>query len=410
MARGERPYELARRDRVRRCGRTVLAGAAALLAVAGCTSNAPDDTDSSTSMSASLSGSPAPSLPAAFLKRDGTKFTLDGQEFRFSGFNLFDAAASSFYQCEPQHAMTDEQLRATFREMRSKANAKVVRFWAYQPFTKGATDFEGVDRVIKAAKAEGLLVLPVLEDGPGYCTTGTRGQAKNNWQDDTYYTEGYREKYGSASLSLVDYARKMAEHYKDEKTIAAWSIMNEAETNRRDSDGKSPLVSMAREVAQVIHKADPNHLVTLGTQGNGAPGNSGSDFQDIYSLSELDFTEVHDWTFYGSDTQAMPGALSNGDLPAADSSQCQDKSAKIACSFAISKELNKPIIVGEIGIKATDSSGKQRRAKLIDAKAQAAKKDGAAGYLLWEINTWANEGYGVVPGSNDPVLGVLAKF
>jgi mannan endo-1,4-beta-mannosidase len=419
MVRGNTSRVRRAHRRVRRrgaLGPLAVAPLLAALAVAGCDSNpapAPTTSTPSTTVSSSSTTSPTgatPGRPATFLKTQGTQFMLDGQEFRFSGFNLFDAAASAFYACEPHNTMSDEQLRAAFREIKGKSGAKVVRFWAYQPFTKGGTDFAGVDRVINAAKSEGMLVMPVLEDGPGYCTTGAKAQPKMNWQDDTYYTEGYRKPFGSASRSLLDYARVMAEHYKNEPTIAAWMIMNEAETKRRSPDGKSVLVEMARTVAREIRKADPNHLVSLGTQGNGAPGNSGADFRDIYSLPEMDYVEVHDWAYYGSDTEAMPGALPNGELPAADSPQCQDKAAKIACSFAIAKALNKPLVVGEIGIKAKDKAAIERRAKLMDAKIQAAKKHGAAGYLIWEVNTFANEGYGIVPGSGDPIWDALARF
>lgn len=394
--------------RLRR-GRTagLLLGAAALLAVTGCDSMSPGSDSADATTAEPLRQN---SAPASFLKTDGSKFVLNGQEYRFAGFNLFDAAASSFYACEPQNKMSDDQLRQAFQQLKQKGGTKVVRFWAYQPFTKGGKDFSGVDRVINAAKAEGMLVMPVLEDGPGYCTTGRKAEPKSTWQDDTYFTEGYRKKFGSASLSLLDYARVMAEHYRDEPTIAAWMIMNEAETNRRSSDGKSALVDMARTVAKEIRKADPNHLISLGTQGNGAPGNSGSDFRDIYRLADMDYVEVHDWAYYGSDTEPMPGALPNGDLPAADSPQCQDKSAKIACSYAIAKALNKPLVVGEIGMKAKDPEAVRRRAQLMDAKIQAAKKHGAAGYLIWEVNTFANEGYGIVPGSNDPIWEALARF
>lgn len=387
-----------RRTGRRRVLAAVIGGALAMGAVAGC-----DLTPAETTPSRSTP-------PAQFVTAQGQQLMQHGKPLTLAGFNLFDAAASSFYQCEPQWAMSDQALRTAFKQYKEKAGANVMRFWAYQPFTKGGKDFTGIDRVITAAKAEGMLVIPVLEDGPGYCTTGTKAQPKTDYRGDTYYTEGYKQKYGSASLSLLDYAKVMAEHYKNEPTIAAWMIMNEAETKRRSADGRTALVDMARTVAQAIRKADTNHLVTLGTQGNGAPGNSGSDFKDIYSLSELDYVEVHDWGYYGSDTEAMPGAQEDGSLPAADSEQCQDKAAKIACSFAIAKALNKPIIVGEVGIKATDAAAVARRATLIDAKMQAAKKFGAAGYILWEANTFAHEGYGIEPGSNDPVMAVLARF
>lgn len=390
--------------------RTAAIGSLAILAI-GLTACNGQSTPSPTTSSPSDSSSGPSADKARFVQVNGRDFVLEGKRLRFTGFNMFDAASSERWQCEPHHALSRAELKAQFKALKEQSGATVIRFWAYQPYTDGGKDWSGVDRVISVAKELQMLVIPVFEDGPGYCTGADHeGQPKGDYQGDTYYGEGYKKPYGKNEHSLRDYARMVASHYKNEPTILAWMIVNEAETKQRNGEGKSVLVDMARDMARVVKEADPNHLVTLGTQGNGAIGASGQDFRDIYSLPEMDYTEVHDWASYGSDNEAMPGAKPDGSLPDPNSDQCKDRGAKIACSFAISKELNKPIVVGEVGIKAKTPASVDHRAKLIGAKVVAAKEAGAAGYLLWEASDVNREGYGIHPLSNDPVFEQLKRF
>ncbi len=339
--------------------------------------------------------------------RSGRSFQVDGKPFRFVGVNLYDAAASDVYSCEPAARLTDRQLRSALRTAHDDAGATVVRFWAYQTYTAGGTDFSGVDRVLSAARAAGMRALPVLEDGPGDCTTGPRGTSKEEVDGDSWYTTGYRRPYGNAALSYRDYARVVAEHYRGDPTVLGWMLMNEAETRTRDEQDRSALVDFAQDVAGVVKTADPGHLVTLGTQANGAFGTSGRDFTDIYRLPALDFSEAHDWAFYGSDTEALPGSAGGG-LPVADSPDCTALDAKIACSFARAAALGKPRGVGEAGIRATDPAGRARRAQLFRSKLDAAFAGGASGYLVWQLNRMNTDGYAVAPTPSDPLLRVLA--
>lgn len=341
-----------------------------------------------------------------FVTREGSTLQLGGSAFRFVGFNLYDAAASDVYSCSPSTRLDDAGLDDAMSSIRDSGGT-VVRFWAYQTYTAGGTDFSGVDRVVAAARAHGLRVLPVLEDGPGDCSTGEKGVSLDQVGDGNWYTEGYRRPLGTAAVSYRSYVAILTRHYRDDPTILAWSLVNEAETSKRDADGRSVLVDFARDVAAVAHAGDPRHLVTLGTQSNGAYGASGADFAAIYGLPGMDLTEVHDWGRYGSDDEAMPGAPVGGGLP--DPEQCEATDAQIACSFALARQLGKPIVVGEAGIAATDTAGRSRRARLFSAKLAAAFKAGASGYLVWQLNRTNTDTYGVNVASKDPLYAVLRQ-
>lgn len=345
-----------------------------------------------------------PSTSEKFVTRSGTTLQVDGSRFRFIGFNLYDAAASDLYSCSPSTRLDDAGLAAAMRAVRD-AGGTVVRFWAYQTYTAGGTNYSGVDRVIAAARKEGLRVLPSLEDGPGNCSTGEGAVPLAQADGGQWYVDGYRRPYGDATISYRDYVALITRHYQDDTTILGWSLVNEAETTLRNANGQSVLVAFADDVAGVVHAADPHHLVTLGTQANGAPGASGADFAAVYSLPGMDFTEVHDWAFWGSDLEAMPGSGPEGTLPGI--SQCQDISAQIACSFVIAQQLGKPIVVGEAGMRAKSNDARLRRATLFGPKLEAAFGAGASGYVIWQLNTVNTDGYGVRIGSSDPLFPVL---
>jgi hypothetical protein len=339
--------------------------------------------------------------------RSGQQFLLDGHPFRFVGFNLYDAAATPRYSCHPATMMSGAQLAEAMSWARARAGATVIRFWAYPAYTRSATDFTGIDRVLIAARDNGLKVLPVLDDGPGDCSGVPGRHPKTELNEGRWYTAGYRQVQSPATLSYRDYVARIVTHYRDNPTIFGWSMMNEAETRRRDARGRSVLMSFAQDIGSVIRSHDPHHLVTVGTQSNGAPGASGADFADVYRLPQIDFAEVHDWGTWGSDTDPMPGSPDGLALPDPTSAQCQSPEAEIACSFSIAKEHGKPLIVGESGIAATDDDGRRRRADLLANKMRAAFANGASGYLIWHLNSGPTDTYDVITGSTDPLVPVM---
>jgi mannan endo-1,4-beta-mannosidase len=135
-----------------------------------------------------------------FVTRSGTKFTLNGKDFKFVGFNLFDAAATDRYKCAWWPRFTDSELDATLKYMRQSSGATVLRFWAFQTYTKSGQDWSGMDRVLRIAKQNGFKVLPVLENGTGGCT-GNPSMEKWQYQGDSWYVSGYKVKFGTDALS-----------------------------------------------------------------------------------------------------------------------------------------------------------------------------------------------------------------
>jgi mannan endo-1,4-beta-mannosidase len=389
---------------MRRAPRSLVTAIGFLLVLAGLAGCSITGTTSSPAPTAT------PSISASEFARDfvttkGRSFELGGHPFRFVGANIYDAAASSRYSCRSNTKMSDAKLVSTLRYLHDHAGATVLRFWAYQTYTQGATYWNGIDRVLAAARTVGMKVIPVLEDGPGDCTTDAKRTSKAQFEGDTWYTEGYKNPYGNATMSYREYVGQVTSHYADNPTILGWSMMNEADTRARTSSGAPVLVDFAADMASVIRAGDSRHLITVGTQSNGAPGASGADFTAVYKLPQISFAEVHDWGYWGSDAEAMPGGH-GATPPSARSKECAARNAKIGCSFARAVALGKPLVVGESGMKATDRS---LRATRMRAKMDAAFKAGASGYLVWSVTNAHTDGYDIALDDNDPLIGQLLE-
>jgi hypothetical protein len=162
------------------------------------------------------------------------------------------------------------------------------------------------------------------------------------------------------------------------------------------------MYDFAREMTAVVKRADPNHLVALGTQSSGQAGARGADFVRVHSLPTIDFVDGHDYAYWGSDNDPLPGSPDGRTLP--NPSACDNFHA-IACSISQSlKMLQKPFVMGEAGIQAGVSGtvSTSQRAALLDAKMQAAFGVGVAGYIPWQWNRIVDQGYDLLFG--DPFM------
>lgn len=318
-----------------------------------------------------------------------------GKPFTFVGVNRYNAAGDdTIFTCGDSGENMDTFLDTMFGSLRSHIKGNiVVRFWAFQSYTKDGTRWDGIDRVIRYAKKYNVRLIPVLENHWADCTQG--GTKTNDW-----YTSAYDAPYGSYSLSYKNYVRTIVSRYKNEPTIFAWSLMNEAETPPSDQTTDAPLATFSSDISAYIKSIDSNHLVTLGTLANeGQAGTNGDKYSIIYGPDTIDFAEVHDYNFPDKELPGATGAT----LPAT----CQSWESSIACNmYRALNILHKPIIVGEVGIDA-DSSSLQTRADYVDAKMHAFFANGGSGYLIWH---WALQSQGLDMSDTDPLNDVLNTY
>ncbi|MDO8657035.1 MAG: cellulase family glycosylhydrolase, partial [Nanoarchaeota archaeon] len=323
--------------------------------------------------------------PAAeFVSAQGTELRLDGEQYTFIGFNDYGLANDDvIFACGPSvnHGENpDEYLNDLFSTLSSNG-VNAMRFWAFQSYTNGGTNFSSFDRVIQYANQYNIKLIPTLENHWKDCTQGDiAGEEKSS----AWYATGYTQPYGNYALSYRQYVRAIVTRYQNEPAILMWQLMNEAESQDADA-----LYNFTADMSGLIKSIDQNHLVSLGTLGTGQAGTANEHFVRLHSLNTIDVVEAHD---YNRETQAWPSGGSNS----------------INRAFTVAQSLNKPFFIGEAGINVGNERTFQQRADLFDAKIGAAFDRGVVGYLIWKWEDGCSSGNCVMEG--DPVLDVIERY
>ena len=335
--------------------------------------------------------------PPSFVKRAGNTLTLDGRPYRFTGLNVYNA--NSRYNC--WYPLQDGD--SLDRSLKEIGSGRVIRAWFFQHLatTDGVRDWTTFDKTLAVARRNGVRVIPVLGDQWGGGCEGW-GDAPGGYKTAAWYASDYRSVAGSAPglpQSYRDFVAAVTRRYRDDPTILAWQLMNEAEAKTGGRDGECPidaaevLTTWATDMARLVKRVDPNHLLSVGTMGGGQCGTSGDEYKLLHAIPEVDLAEYHDYSL-----EAMPGDEWNG----------------LAVRLRQAQELGKPLFIGEAGIRPEHLDGTlQARAHLFHAKMEAQFAAGISGHLMW---AWRNTEYGGSSlndfdiGPNDPALTLLDGY
>ena len=322
-----------------------------------------------------------------FVTRSGDQLLLDGGAYRFTGFNIYNANSDG--DCGPAMS-SGSTLDDSLSAMGASSNA--FRAWFFQSLatTGGKRDWSAFDHTLAVARSHGVKVIATLTNQFADC------EAPGGYKDESWYTAGYRAPDPAGTVSYRDWVAEIVRRYKDDPTILAWQLVNEAEVRPSpdaadcSANAEQILRSFATDVSGLVKSIDPNHLVSLGTLGSGQCGAREAEYQDLHDVPTIDFCEYHDY----EPNAAMPGDEFNG----------------LALRIDQCHALHKPIFVGESGIVPNDVGGTlAARAEAFDAKFDAQFSAGVAGELVWN---WSPSGsrlddYDV--GAGDPTIGVLAR-
>jgi hypothetical protein len=345
--------------------------------------------------SASLIPDATTSAPASFVTSSGTELRLDGQPYRFTGLNVYNA--TSVGDCWYTLGRSGAGLGPALYSM--GPGNEVFRTWFFQPqaTTDGERDWRAFDHVLGRARKRGFKVIPTLVNQWGQCegwSAYTDGYKSESW-----YRSGYRTSPSSPGMPATyrDWVAEVVTRYRDNPEILAWQLVNEAEAKTAydgscSETASATLRSFAADMAGLVKSIDQNHLLSLGTIGTGQCGAAGDAYKDLHSVPGIDLCEYHDYQ-----PGAMPGDEWNG----------------LAVRLRQCRELGKPLFVGEVGIETAGAGGLIGRAGLLAAKLDAQFRAGVVGVLAWN---WRDEehggssldGYAIGPG--DPALAVLGAY
>lgn len=339
----------------------------------------------------------------------GKQLFLNGQPYKFVGVNAYSLATlwSNNSGCGDQVDDIDGL-------MKSLPPQSLIRFWAWQgsmainPNTK-ALDWTGIDRVFRSAEANNQKLIVSLGSQHGTCDDG-------HWKDKAWYDGGYKELINKGKYPIVysylDYIRLAIERYKDSSALGMWEYLNEPEV----SECKSPytgeacisylscpdntaasnsLRSFFDNVGTEILRIDPNHLLETGILGNGQCGHQGTAYQYVHDSPYVDVASYHD---YSNASVTMPGDQWNG----------------LALRISQMNTINKPLIIGEAGIEASDTVSScmknLQRKDAMKAKMDSMFTAGVVGFLPWD---WVPSLSGECDhdfGASDPLMNLLRTY
>jgi mannan endo-1,4-beta-mannosidase len=344
--------------------------------------------------------------PAGFITTYGTRFSIDGKPFRFVGANVA--------------VMYLEKERDNYAEtLREAANdgAKVIRIWANaetgkestarstggeerwpgkQPYRFGPEQwneeaFTHLDKIIAEAAKNKLYVQicfvnwwrdtggvtqylkwagidAAVNDAPYGINVETALQ---------FYTNEQVKKWYKAHVEKIVMRRNTVTNvlYKDDKTIMAWELINEAQAPTAKWNERKAWVE---EMSNFVRSLDANHLITSGTWGyrNAVERRA---WIEEHRLPNIDFADIHNYPADDLDSfvdspQALKEFLAN----------------RVAAAYAI----NKPLVIGEFGFSENDYKGFSK-VEWFRSYFEDSARLGVAGAFYWVFTPDIENRYGI---------------
>ena len=228
-----------------------------------------------------------------FVRRDGSKLTLNGKEFRFGGTN-------NYYLMYSSQAMVDDVINKAaaqgFNVLRTwgnidignqdgsnstngKQNGIYFQYWdgTAPAYNDGADGMQKLDYVIYKAGQKGLkLVIPFTNNWNAFGGADQYVRWANGQYHDDFYSspliKGWFKNWINHLLNRVNTYNGIK--YKDDPTIMTWELSNEPRCKeagplypRSANCTTKTLVKWADEMSTYTKKLDKNHLVSVGDEG-----------------------------------------------------------------------------------------------------------------------------------------------
>lgn len=306
--------------------------------------------------------------------------------FRFVGTNMYELA------------YVDSERTQLMLENAAKEGFTVVRFWAFSSMPS-----EKLLEICRTAEHLQLKLIPVLADMNEYL----QGFKVN----DDWFRSGYMKEY-------LPHAESVAGKFAGCNEILLIELFNEPAVDNFDV-----LYDFTIRSADAMKRSDGSRLLSMGTIG-GIGDRFGGElsrfdhgrFRKLYSVPSLDLVSIHDYSFSATALEradlyfrlksgkGMSKLFNKLDLIFNSFSDLIDtrlmKSIGRTFSFpltvrnlwriyneidyAVAGSLNKPVYVGEIGIKK--KYGEARKG-ILKSEVSNHFRNGAAGVLLWSFET-----------------------
>jgi mannan endo-1,4-beta-mannosidase len=159
--------------------------------------------------------------------------------------------------------------------------------------TNGRRDWSAFDHTLAVASRHGVNVIATLTNQWGDC------EANAAYKKESWYARGYRQRTAGSGLpaSYRAYVGQIVARYRDDATILACQLVNEAEDATSEggpcSDtATATLTAFASDVGGLIKARDGNHLVSLGTIGGAQCGTDDDRYTAVHGVRSIDMRDT----------------------------------------------------------------------------------------------------------------------
>lgn len=130
--------------------------------------------------------------------------------------------------------------------------------------------------------------------------------------------------------------------YSESPALMSWQIANEPRAFRADSASKVAFADWIQQTAQTIKKADPNHMVSTGSEGKHGCEGDLELWTRIHSMPEIDYGIVHLWPYNW-------GWVNEQTLTDSVEVACRKTEQYIRPHYEAMQQVQKPLVLEEFG-------------------------------------------------------------
>ncbi|KAK4237347.1 glycoside hydrolase superfamily [Achaetomium macrosporum] len=239
---------------------------------------------------------------AASATVNGTRFSMDGKTGYFAGTNSYWIGF-----------LTNNRDVDTVLDHISSSGLKILRVWGFNDvnarpgsgivwyqllsssgsqINTGADGLQRLGYVVQSAEKRGVkLIINFVNNWDDYgginAYVNAFGGTKEGWYTNAKAQDQYKK-----------YIKAVASRYANSPAVFAWELANEPRCKGCSTD---VVYKWATDISAYIRSLDPSHVITLGDEGFGLPGDTthpygyseGVDFVKNLGIKNLDFGTFH---------------------------------------------------------------------------------------------------------------------
>jgi mannan endo-1,4-beta-mannosidase len=310
----------------------------------------------------------------SFITVKGTQFILKGKPYRFAGFNMWYACYLGASEEGMQRLIKEldalrsigcTNLRILGASEETSMDQSLSKAIQTSPGVYNEEMLKGLDFTLTEMSKRGMYAVIYLNNywrwsggmsqyvnwssGDSVPEPNSTGGGENfmsysaRFYSDSKATEMNRN-YIKMLVNRVNSYSGLA--YKDDPAIMAWELANEPRPGPDDATSEANIpafVKWIRETSAWIHTIDPNHLVTVGSEGTVGCLQSEDYFINSNNLPSIDFVNFHLWAknWGWFDAKRIPETLPQS-----------ERNAKnyILKHIELARKIGKPITMEEFGL------------------------------------------------------------